>query len=450
MGFWRNFWKNLKALGEYETESDRRLPLKVQEWTDYRHYCPLDVIVSKVTVVSMDEATIDLESDSKLTEPLQKLCDEIEAKRYKICSMMLGEGGCFATLATGESGQPYHIIAKQSDVSVYKVSADTIYEAAIIIERKIVKNKEYRLIRHHLLDENGTLWIYYYTTDKNGNSKHLDEWEHYQHEGVKFLNANHIGIAYFKSPQNSRGLEPFFGVPLNFGCEELEEQIRKDRKALADEMKNAEMILFADESITRVEKDNKAPISSVLSNQKLKLPEKLYTIRKKAGIDGTLIDSFAPATRYEDYKKKLDKSCMEYEDQIGLNRGFLTEAEHTSGATATEIRTANIKTISTMKNVQAAFYNGTEQLLEADSIFLGIALDLWTLKVDWYNPFEDEASQWKNLLEAYDKGAAEIEDLILFRFPNLSPAEIEEKVQRINKSKKADTANALDKMFMGG
>ena len=447
MGFWRNFWKNLKALGEYETEGDRRTPLKVQAWDDYRKYNLLDIVGSKLTVLSMDEATIDLESDSKLTEPLQMLCDEIEAKRYEICSLMLGEGGCFITLATGENGQPYHRVVKQSDASVYRVSADKIYEVALIIERKMVKNKEYRLVRHHLLDEDGTLWIGYYTTDKDGNKKSLAEWEHYENEGAKFLNANHIGVAYFKSPQSSRGLEQFFGVPLNFGCEELEEQIRKDRKALSDEMKNAEMILFADESITRVEKEDKP---TALGGRKFKLPEKLYTIRKKAGVDGTLIDSFAPATRYDDYKKKLDKSCMEYEDQIGLNRGFLTEAEHTSGATATEIRTANIKTISTMKNVQAAFYNGTEQLLEADSIFLGIALDLWTLKVDWYNPFEDEATQWQNLLEAYDKGAAEIEDLILFRFPNLSPKEIAEKVLRINESKKADTANALDKMFMGG
>lgn len=452
MGFWRNFWKNLKKLGEDEAESDRRLPLRVQEWSDYRNYNPLDIVVSKLTVLSMDEATIDLESDSALTEPLQALCDEAEAKRYEICSLMLGEGGCFATLATGENGQPYHRITRASDVSVYKMSAGKIYEVAIVIERKIVKHKEYCLVRHHLLDEQGTLWIYYYTTDKNGNAEYLAEWEHYKSESVKFLNANNIGVAYFKSPQSSRGLEQYFGVPLNFGCEEAEEKIRKDREALDDEMKNAEMILFADESITRVEKDKKAKTedTSVLKGQRYKLPEKLYTIRKKAGVDGTLIDSFAPATRYEDYKKKLEQSCMEYEDQIGLNRGFLTEAEHTAGATATEIRTANIKTISTMKKVQTAMYDGIKALIEADSMFLGIPADLWSLKVDWYNPFEDEATQWQNLLEAYDKGAAETEDLILFRFPNLSPEEIAEKALRISESKKADTANALDKMFMGG
>lgn len=450
MGFWRNFWKNLKALGETEAESDRRLPAKVQQWTDYKNYNPLDIVVSKVTVLSMDEATIDLESDSSLTKPLQLLCDDAEAKRYELCSMMLGEGGCFVTLATGDNGQPYHIIARQSDVSVYEVIADKMRDVAIIIERKIVKHKEYRLVRRHFLDEQETLWVEYYTTDKNGNKEYLAEWEHYENEGVKFLNANHIGVAYFKSPQNSRGLEPFFGVPLNFGCEEIEEQIRKDRQALADEMENAAMILFADESIVKADKKPKEIIDSALQSQRYKLPERLYTIRKKAGVDGSLIDSFAPATRYEDYKKKLNQSCMEYEDQIGLNRGFLTDAERTAGATATEIRTANIKTISTMKKVQSAMHDGIKNLLEADSMFLGIFLDLWSLKVDWYNPFEDEATQWKNLLEAYDKGAAEIEDLVLFRFPNLSPKEIAEKVIRINENKKADMASALDKMFMGG
>ncbi len=452
MGFWRNFWRNLKALGEDEAESSRRLPAKVQAWSDYRNYNPLDIVVSKLTVLSMDEATLDLESDSKLTEPLQKLCDEAEAKRYDICSLMLGEGGCFATLATGKDGQPYHIIAKHSDVSVYEVSAEKILDIAIIIERKTVKHREYRLVRRHFLDESGTLWIQYYTTDKSGNAEYLAEWEHYENEGVKFLNANHIGVAYFKSPQNSRGLESFFGVPLNFGCEEVEEQVRTDRQALVEEMETAKMLLFADESIVRVEneKQPKEIFSLIWKGQRYKLPERLYTIRKKAGVDGSLVDSFAPATRFEDYKKKLDQSCAEYEDQIGLNRGFLTEAERTAGATATEIRTANIKTISTIKKVQTAMHNGFTELLKADSMFLGISFDLWSLTADWYNPFEDEATQWQNLLEAYDKGAAEIEDLILFRFPTLSPEEIAEKVQRINASKTADTANALDQLFMGG
>lgn len=442
MGFWSNFWKNLKALGETEPENDRRLTLKVQNWTDYRNYNPLDIVVSKLTVLSMDEATIDLESDSILTQPLQGLCDEVEKKRYEICSLMLGEGGCFVTLATGENGQPYHRIMRQADVSAYSISADKITEIAIVIDRKKVKYREYCLVRRHLLDDQGTLWVEYYTTDKNGNRDYLPEWAHYENEGVKFLNANHIGVAYFKSPQNSRGLEQFFGVPLNFGCEQIEDEIRKDREALAGEMKKAQMKLFVDKSITRIEHTDKG--------DRYGLPEDVFVIQKKSGVDGGLIDEFAPVTRFEDYKNKLNQSYMEYEDQVGLNRGFLTEAERTAGATATEIRTVNVKTISTMKKIQSTMYDGIKDLLEADSMFLGISLDLWSLKVDWYNPFEDEATQWKNLIEAYDKGAAEIEDLILFRFPNLSPDEIAEKVIRINESKKTDTANALDKMFMGG
>ena len=66
MGFWRNFWNNLKKMGADEAESDRQLELKVQKWEDYRHYNPLDIVVSKLTVLANDEATIDLESDSLL------------------------------------------------------------------------------------------------------------------------------------------------------------------------------------------------------------------------------------------------------------------------------------------------------------------------------------------------------------------------------------------------
>ena len=219
MGFWSNFWNNFKALGNGKAESDRRAVANVQKWEDYQHYNPLDIVVNKLTTLANDEATFEVQSDSKLTEPLFKLCEDIESKRYEICSTMLGKGGCYVTMANDEKGQAYHRILKPDDVSIYTVEADKIKEVALIIERKRVNDKEYRLIRHHLLDTDGSLYIYYYTTDKDGRKTYLADWERYNYEAVKFVNANNIGLSYFKSPQNSRGLETFFGVPFNFGCE---------------------------------------------------------------------------------------------------------------------------------------------------------------------------------------------------------------------------------------
>ena len=441
MGFWNNFWGFVKKkIDQYDEE--KKLVVKVQDWEDVREYNPLAIANTKLTSLVCDEATVELQTDSTLVQPLIPLAENLEAKRYEICAMMNGKGGCFVTMATGEDGEPYHRIIAPSDVSVYRMLADEMYEVAMVIDKKIVKHREYRLIRHHILDNNGTLYVYYYTTDKSGNEEYLEEWEHYKDDNVMYLNANHIGLAYFKSPQDSRGLSPVWGVPLNFGCEEVEEEIRTARKDLNEEMKLMKAKLFADKSITMAEKTKEGA--------RYDLPEGIYTIQKRAGVDGTLIDEFAPSTRYNDYKQKLIDSKADWEDMVGLDRGFLTEAEHTAGATATEIRTANTKTRSFVKKIQSAMFDGIKATLEADSVFLNIPIDLYSLTVDWFDAFSDEDAQYQRIANAVDRGVLEKEDELRWLYPNMSDEEIAEKLARLEAQKQANTDEAIERILRGG
>ena len=440
MRFWSNFWGFVKKkIDQYDEE--KKLVVKVQDWEDVREYNPLAIANTKLTSLVCDEATVELETDSTLVEPLKPLAGNLEAKRYEICSMMNGKGGCFVTMATGEDDEPYHRIIAPADVSVYRMVADKMYEVAMVIDKKIVKHREYRLIRHHILDENGTLYVYYYTTDKSGNEEYFEEWEHYKDDNVMYLNANHIGLAYFKSPQDSRGLSPVWGVPLNFGCEEVEEEIRTARKDLNEEMKLMKAKLFADKSITLAEKTKEGA--------RYDLPEGIYTIQKRAGVDGTLIDEFAPSTRYNDYKQKLIDSKADWEDMVGLDRGFLTEAEHTAGATATEIRTANTKTRSFVKKIQSAMFDGIKATLEADAVFLNIPIDLYSLSVDWFDSFLDEDAQYQRIANAVDRGVLEKEDELRWLYPNMSDEEIAEKLARLEAQKQANTDEALERILSG-
>ena len=440
MGFWSNFWGFVKKkIDQYDEE--KKLVVKVQDWEDVREYNPLAIANTKLTSLVCDEATVELETDSTLVEPLKPLAGNLEVKRYEICSMMNGKGGCFVTMATGEDSEPYHRIIAPADVSVYRMVADKMYEVAMVIDKKIVKHREYRLIRHHILDENGTLYVYYYTTDKSGNEEYLEEWEHYKDDNVMYLNANHIGLAYFKSPQDSRGLSPVWGVPLNFGCEEVEEEIKTARKDLNEEMKLMKAKLFADKSITLAEKTKEGA--------RYDLPEGIYTIQKRAGVDGTLIDEFAPSTRYNDYKQKLIDAKADWEDMVGLDRGFLTEAEHTAGATATEIRTANTKTRSFVKKIQSAMFDGIKATLEADAVFLNIPLDLYTVMVDWFDAFLDEEGQYQRIANAVDRGVLEKEDELRWLYPNMTDEEIADKLARIQATQQTNRDLAIENILNG-
>lgn len=439
MGFWSNFWGFVKKkIDQYDEE--KKLVVKVQDWENITEYNPLAIANTKLTSLVCDEATVELQTDSTLVEPLIPLAENLEAKRYEICSTMCGKGGVFVTMATGEDDEPYHRIIAPADVSVYRMVADKMYEVAMVIDKKIVKHREYRLIRHHILDENGTLYVYYYTTDKSGNEEYLAEWEHYKNDNVAYYNANNIGIAYYKSPQESRGLSQW-GVPLNFGCEEVEAKLKKASKDYDEEADLMKAKTFADESIVRK--------ITTKDGERFDLPEGIYTIRKKAGVDGTLIDSFSPPTRLADYKQKLIDAKADWEDMVGLDRGFLTEAEHTAGATATEIRTANTKTRSFVKKIQSAMFDGIKATLEADAVFLNIPLDLYEVTVDFFDAFQDEQELYNRIVSAVDRGVLEKEDELRWLYPNMTDDEIADKLARISAQAQTNTDQALERILAG-
>lgn len=440
MSFWSNFWGFVKKkIDEYDEE--KKIVVKVQDWEDVREYNPLAIANTKLTSLVCDEATVELQTDSTLVEPLKPLADDLEAKRYEICSMVNGKGGAFVTMATGEDNEPYHRIIAPADVSVYRMVANKMYEVAMVIDKKIVKHREYRLIRHHILDENGTLYVYYYTTDKSGNEEILPEWEHYKNDNVMYIGANNIGVAYYKSPQDSRGLSPVWGVPLNFGCEEVEQSIKTARNNLDEEMHLMKTKLFADETISRK--------ISTKDGERFDLPEGIYTIRKKAGVDGTLIDEFAPPTRFADYKAKLDLALWDWENQVGLDKGFITEVDPSTAPTATQIKNSNVKTRSMVKKIQSAMFDGIKATLEVDAVFLNIPLDLYTVMVDWYDAFADEEAQYQRIANAVDRGILEKEDELKWLYPNMTDEEIADKLARISATQATNTDQALERILSG-
>lgn len=440
MGFWNNFWGFVKKkIDEYDEE--KKIQVKIQQWEDVREYNPLAIANAKLTSLVCDEATVELQTDSTLVEPLKPLAEDLEAKRYEICSMVNGKGGCFVTMATGEDDEPYHRIIAPADVSVPegKFIGGKIYEIAMVIDKKTVKHKKYKLIRHHILDEQGTLWIFYYTTDKNGNEEYLAEWEHYKNDNVKYLNAFNIGVAYFKSPQDSRGLEEW-GVPLNFGCEAVEKKIFEDFELIRREFETTQAKVFADPRIMKKASDNTG----------WNIPEWVFPTEQRAGQSGSSIDIFSPSIRFEQYLAKLKSDKADWEDMVGLDRGFLTEAEHTAGATATEIRTANTKTRSFVKKIQSAMFDGIKATLEADAVFLNIPLDLYTVSVDWFDSFLNEEEQYQRIANAVDRGILEKEDELKWLYPNMTDEEISDKLARISAQAQTNTDAALEKILNGG
>jgi hypothetical protein len=146
----------------------------------------------------------------------------------------------------------------------------------------------------------------------------------------------------------------------------------------------------------------------------------------------------------------LNDALQDWENQVGLDRGFLTEQEHTAGATATEIRTANTKTRSFVKKIQSAMFNGIKATLEADAVFLNIPLDLYTVMVDWFDTYEDYDKQYERIVSAVDRGVLEKEDELRWLYPNMTDEEIADKLARLEAQSQVNTDAALERILNGG
>ena len=437
--FWSNFWEALRTsynkvfrpnLGKGEEQS----------YTDTKKINLLAIFVDKLNNLTNTEADFSVISDSTQAEPLKKLCGDIESRRFDITEGMLGEGEYYIFPSTDKGGKIIHSFLRRAQVSIIDSDGGKIKKAAGIIDWYIDKNsKTFFLLRIHELSDDGTLTISYSTVTEDFKPSLLDKWKHLNGQAYLFSGANHIGFGRYKSPASSRGLSPVYGVPLNFGCAEIEERIFGDLKLIEDEFNNGKSKIFADPMIMREKKDTK----------EFEIPENVFPVYSRAGDKGNNIDIFNPNLRYSEHYSKLVADLALYEKQVGTSKGILTDNEAALSATATAVKRANADTISLIDKIHTALDEGNKMTLEADGVFLNISPDLWSYNSDWYDPFEDPSEQWNRLKEAHDKSAAEDKDLIKWIFPKLTDKEIEEKIQRITEKNKIDTEDALNRIIGG-
>jgi A118 family predicted phage portal protein len=234
-----------------------------------------------------------------------------------------------------------------------------------------------------------------------------------------------------------------YGVPLNFGCEEIEKKIFNDLAMIDKEFENGESKIFADPLILRKGKDK-------VGEDAWQIPENVFPIDTRGGTSSASIDIFSPTIRYSEYQSKLVDDMKQYEQQVGTDRGFLTPFENGNATTATEIRRANASTIALIDKVHTAIKTGVIMTLKADAVFLNIADDLYSVKFDFFDAFEDSDAQYQRLANAVDRGTAEKSDEMQWLFPNLTEEEREEKLARIKEENQVNTDMALERILNGG
>lgn len=436
--FWTAFWNSIKTA--YNKAFKNPLETVVQPWRDILHINLPDIVINKLNNLANSEATFDVISDSALAERLKTLCKSLESKRFDITAGMLADGDYYVFPATDSKGELYHSYLTQERVRITGMDADRITDAYGIIDWTVLSNNNtYYLLRHHSLDERGDLTISYSVTDRNFNTTHLPQWDYIDGETVRFVGANHIGFGRYKSPTSSRGLSPVYGVPVNFGCAEIEKKIAEDLALIDEEFRNGKSVIFTDPRNLLKDEERK----------QYRIADNVIPIQQRSGATGSNIDIFNPTLRYSEFYNKLVGDLALYEKQIGTSKGILTDNETTAEATATAVRRANSDTLALLDKIRNAIDEGNEMTLAADAVYLNVAADLWDYQSDWYDPFDDPADQWQRLLDAKQNGAAQARDLIKWLFPRLDDDAVMEKLAAIaDEQRQADDA-AIDRILSG-
>ena len=435
--FWSAFWSAIKSA---YNKAFKEIPKdNTQDFRDIKSINFLAIFVSKLNNLSSIESTYDVVSDSTQADKLKDLCKDLESKRFDITSEFLGTGDYWCFPSHTNSGELFHRYVTQDRVRILDMDGEKITDLIGIIDEYVDNNnKLYFLNRRHTLTGD-TLVVETYVTNERNERAYLENWADVDGVAYQFKGANHIGVGRFKSPTSSRGLSMVYGVPLNFGCEEIEAKIFNDLAMIEAEFKNGKSVIFTDPR-NLLKRDN---------NVGYEIAENIIPIQQRAGVSGSNIDIFAPALRYEGgFKNKLLDDMMQYEQQVGTDRGFLTPFEN-GGVTATEIRRANASTIALIDKIHTAIKNGVEMTLAADAVFLNISNDLYSLKFDFYDAFEDADKQYERLASAVDRGVAEKADEMQWLFPNLTIEEREEKLARIGMESQTNTDAALEKILQG-
>jgi hypothetical protein len=433
--FWTTFWESIKKA--YSKATENPLSSATQIWRDIRKINFLDIFVTKLNNLANTEATFEVESDSVLTERLKALCKDLENKRFLITENMLGDGDYYIFPAHNSKGEIVHTYLTQEQVRIVDIDGEEIKEAYGIIDWCSNNNQVYFLLRHHKLDDNGTLTISYSSVTENGKKAFVEKWEYLKESSYSWTGANHIGFGRYKSQKSSRGLSPVYGVPLNFGCTEIEKRIFEDLKLMQEEFENGKSVVFTDPR-------------NLLTNEEKKqyeIASNIIPVDKRAAQNGNFIEIFNPTLRQSEHYSKLVCDMALLEKEIGTSKGILTDNETSYTATATAVKRANADTLSLIDRIHTAIDGGNEMTLLADCVFLNISPDLWSYKSDYFDPFEDPDTQWQRLVEAKNNGAAEREDLIKWQWPTLTDDEIKEKKERIIAEEKNNSNKSIESML---
>lgn len=340
-----------------------------------------------------------------------------------VITSMLGYGGALVVPYV-ENGKIFFNNINQDCLILDKVAGDKITDCTLIAERYEDKdgNTFYRNVRFVL--ENSTLTIFTFAT-KNGQEVPLSSvamWAEID-DFITIHGVEDVPFAYFKCPQDNKGMVDFKGVPITFGAESTIKEIHELLEQIKDEFGEKTARIFVEQTLFDADK------------RLSKVYEKIIG----SGVGGAdSIEVFDPAFRDVSYYNRYEKLLEQLEKEVGVNSGILTRYE-SGDRTAFEIKANQGDTFAMVDSIRTEIEHGLNAYLKACD-FLANYYNLsllgdWEVVYDWGNlMIEDPAQTFQQLQIAQTIGAVSSAEVRNFIFNKETMEESQNKVQEIQKA----------------
>lgn len=393
----RNFWNLIKSLFGI-----KKIATSIKQQEDNQTYADeylnvgnisfTTIFSNKLATQAMADSTIQIPEDNKRAELLNVCVNDVWDKMKKIVTSALAVGGCLIVPYVNNGKILYNII-KQNRLIINSRDGEKITNATVLADCMTINNTNYyRLTNYSVV--NNTLYITNKTISEFGAIAIVDEWKDIK--DIAISNVDRVLFGFIKSPIDNRKDTDVYGVPITYGCKEIEDDIKTCMQQIRDEFELKQVRLQADDRTFKKDPKTGKPI----------IENKLFM----AGWSekGNLFNIFDPAIRESSYYARLNNLFELFEKQVGTSRGILTKLE-SYGATATEIKNAVGDTFAMITDIRKAIEKGLKDYIYACNIlanYYSLTPDgKYNINFDWsYSMIESTTETWQQMKDGQSIG----------------------------------------------
>ena len=380
------------------------------------------IFANKLANYTVSDSTLDINGDNARVELLNKTGQSMWKKAKKITSMAFGYGGVIIVPYV-KGGKIFYNLVPQNRLTIDEMEGELITGATVLAERKVINgtiNQTVYLRWTNYKVENGNMVITQQYSDEKGNKIPTpDFWKNIQ-EVQSISNVDRVLFGYIKSPINNRKASDRYGVPITYGCEATELEIKETMKLLLDEYKLKKTFVGAD--VTMFDKNNRLPADGLFKKFDM-------------GEDGKF-EIFDP--QFRDYTTRLQELYKRLEHEVGTSYGILSEV-NTQQATATEIKKSMYDTFTICDDMRTNIEKGLDDFFYACNV-LANAYNLspmgeYEVNFNWsYSLLEDTQEEWTQLTWLNNKGIVSDVEVRQWYKPDETLEESERAIQEIKEN----------------